>query len=270
MSSRSRVGDFLIRAKVLDDLQLRSARAQHSQWGGRLGKVVAEMGLADEDRIAETIAEAMKIPREQVGAARDLGALAKLDAAFCTQHAVFPVRLDNNGKSLVLAMADPTDLEVMDMASGRARSRVKPVVASETEIMAAIARCYHGTNPGAPRPSRARQAVQLADPDADGVKITDMNGNTVINFNPALAQANAASATSPSAPGAGDLLDELLTGRGIPAAPALTAEERKRLEDLRANQERSGKALRAVLELLREKGYASQQELLARLKGSPG
>src|SRR6185295_6114981 len=113
MSSRSRVGDFLLKANVIDELQLRSARAQHAQWGGRLGKLIAEMGLADEDRIADAIAQAMKVPREQIGSARDPGALAKLDAAFCEQHAVFPVRLDNNGKSLVLAMADPSDLEVM-------------------------------------------------------------------------------------------------------------------------------------------------------------
>jgi len=265
MSSRSRVGDFLLRANVIDDLQLRSARATHAQWGGRLGKVIAEMGLADEDQIADAVAQAMKLPREQIGSARDPGALAKLDAAFCEQHAIFPVRLDNNGKSLVLAVADPTDLETMDMASGRARSRVKLVVASETEIMAAIARCYRGAQAQAARPSRARQAVQLADETQDEVKITDMNGNTVMKVNPALSAAEAAAATDPGASGAGDLLDELLTGRA-PPAPSLTPEEQRRLAELRANQERSGKALRAVMELLKEKGYTTQKELLARLK----
>jgi hypothetical protein len=264
MSSRSRVGDFLLRAGVIDELQLRSARATHAQWGGRLGKVIADMGLADEDHIADAVAQAMKLPREQVGSARDPGALAKLDAAFCQTHAVFPVRLDNNGKSLVLAMADPSDLEVMDMASGRARSRVKPVVASETEIQAAISRCYRGAEAQSSHPSRARQAVQLAEESPGEVKITDMSGNTVMKVNPALSAAEAA-ATDPNAPGAGDLLDELLTGRPPPAA-ALTPEEQQRLSELRANQERSGKALRAVMELLKEKGYTTQKELLARLK----
>ncbi|HYV45489.1 MAG TPA: hypothetical protein VFA20_11535 [Myxococcaceae bacterium] len=263
MSSRSRVGDFLLKANVIDELQLRSARATHAQWGGRLGKVIAEMGLVDEDQIADAVAQAMKLPREQIGAARDPGALAKLDAAFCEQHAVFPVRLDNNGKSLVLAVADPTDLETMDMASGRARSRVKLVVASETEIMAAIARCYRGANAQSPRPSRARQAVQLAEEGQDEVKITDMNGNTVMKVNPALSAAEASAATDP---GAGDLLDELLTGRPPAPAPSLTPEQQQRLTELRANQERSGKALRAVMELLKEKGYTTQKELLARFK----
>src|SRR5262245_53383484 len=118
MPSRSRVGDILLKAGVIDELQLRSARARHGQWGGRLGKVIADMGLADEDLIAGTVAGAMKLPRAQLGAAREAAALAKLDAAFCEQHAVFPVQLTNNGKTLVLAMADPSDLEAMDMSSG--------------------------------------------------------------------------------------------------------------------------------------------------------
>src|SRR4051812_22324368 len=195
MSSRSRVGDFLIRASVIDDLQLRSALAQHAQWGGRLGKVIADMGLVDEDDIAQAISSAMKVPREQLGSARDPGALAKLDPTFCEQHAVFPVRLDNNGKSLVLAMADPSDLEIMDMSSGRARSRVKPVVAGETEIMSAIARCYRGADSRSPQTSRARQAVQLSEDSGAEVKITDMSGTAVMKVNPLMqAEPGAASA----------------------------------------------------------------------------
>jgi len=273
MSSRSRVGDFLLKAGVIDDLQLRSARAQHAQWGGRLGKLISDMGLADEDRIADAIAQAMKVPREQIGSARDVGALAKLDAGFCEEHAVFPVRLDNNGKSLVLAMADPSDLEVMDMSAGRARSRVKPVVASETEIMNAIARCYRGASAPPSGVSRARQAVRAAEQD-DGsgeMKITDMAGNTVMKANPALSAAEASAATDPSSsgprgPAAASILDELLTGRPAPQLRGLTPEEQQRLDNLRANQDRSGKALRAVIELLKEKGYTTQKELAARLK----
>ena len=56
-----------------------------------------------------------------------------------------------------------------------------------------------------------------------------------------------------------------LPGRA-PPAPSLTPEEQRRLTELRANQERSGKALRAVMELLKEKGFTTQKELLARLK----
>ncbi|HVE85982.1 MAG TPA: hypothetical protein VND93_24165 [Myxococcales bacterium] len=268
MASRSRVADILIKANVVDELQLRSARAQHDQWGGRLAKVIADMGLADEDRIADAIAQAMGLKRVQLGSAKDPGALAKLDAAFCEQHAVFPVQLTNNGKSLMLAMADPSDLEAMDMAAGRARSRVNPVVAGETEIMNAIARCYRGAEGMAPRPSRARAAVKApAESDEAELKITDLNGNTVMKMNPYLGEGqDAGAATDPGGGGgSADVLDQLLTGRST-AAPALTAEERQRLDNLRTNQDRSAKVLRAVMELLMEKGYTTQKELVARLK----
>jgi len=269
MASRSRVGDILLRAGVLDEMQLRSALARHDQWGGRLAKVVADMGLADEDRLVDAIAQAMKMPRKQIGGSKDPGALAKLDAAFCEQYGVFPVQLNNNGKSLTLAMADPTDLEVMDKAAGRARSRVIPVVASESEIMSAIARCYRGEEGRAPQPSRARQAAAPADASAEEeeLKITDMSGKTVMKVNPYVGGPDdGAAATDPSGSGpSGDVLDELLTGR-VPAIQGLSAEELQRLENLRANQDKSAKILRVVIELLKEKGYTTQKELAARLR----
>src|SRR5687768_11739835 len=134
MPSRSRVGEILIKAKVLDELQLRSARAQHDQWGGRLGKIVADMGLADEDTITAAIAWSAWLPQMQLGhLQKDPGALARLDVRFAEENAVFPVSVKDNGKTLVLAMADPTDLELMDAVASKARARITPVVAGERE-----------------------------------------------------------------------------------------------------------------------------------------
>jgi hypothetical protein len=65
--------------------------------------------------------------------------------------------------------------------------------------------------------------------------------------------------------GAGDILDEILNGPQA-AAPGLTSDEMERLEKLRVNQGKSAKVIRAVLELLLEKGYTTQKDLAARLK----
>jgi hypothetical protein len=64
---------------------------------------------------------------------------------------------------------------------------------------------------------------------------------------------------------AGDLLDEILAG-GSPALSGLTQEELQRLEAVRVNQEKSSKILRALLELLLEKGALAQKELAARIR----
>jgi len=279
MASRSRVGELLLKAKVIDDLQLRSARAQLDQWGGRLGKAITDMGLADEDTITATIAKAMNLPQVQLGQLpKDPNALSRLDVRFAEEHAVFPMALKDNGKTLVLAMADPTDLDLMDLAASKARARITPVVAGETEIAHAILRYYRHQDPAAGSAPRARQAIRRAtqeieQPEDDGeeFKITDMSGRTMIKHladieggptDPAGMPPLAARAGPPVASTA-DLLDEMM-GPGVSAA--LSPEELQRLESLKANQEKSAVIVRALAALLVEKGYASPKDVAVRLK----
>ena len=280
MASHSRVGEILVKARVIDDLQLRSARAQHDQWGGRLGKIVADMGLADEEAIAEAISKAMGMARVQLGhIPKDAAALAKLDAKFAEDQAVFPVSLKDNGKTLVLAMADPTDLEIVDQLGARARARISLVVAGETEIQHAILRYYKGQEPAAAEVPRARQAIRRASEDVElggeeggeEFKVTDMSGKTMVRH---VADIMAQAPTDPAAaalssgqpsrgPSAGDLLDDMLAA---PAPPQLSPEEMQRLQTVKANQEKSAVILRALVELLIEKGYCTQKDLAIRVK----
>jgi len=271
MAFKSRVGDILLKAKVIDELQLRSAMAQHDQWGGRLSKVIVDMGLADEDIIVEALCRSTGLPRLQLGnLVRDASALSKLDVTFAEQRMVFPFQLKDNGKTLVLAMADPTDLEVIDQVSMRARTRVQPAVAGESEIHNAILVYYRNMDPSAVEAPRARRAVRRAtssEDDDEDFKITDMSGKTVMKRLAEISPALAAAAVVPSASDGGDrnateLLEDMLAG----GADALTAEELARLDSVRVNQQKSGKILRAIVELLTEKGYLTVKELQARAR----
>lgn len=272
MAFKSRVGDILLKAKVIDELQLRSAMAQHDQWGGRLGKVIADMGLADEDTIADAICQATGAPRLQLGhLQRDQAALSKLDVTFAEQKMVFPVQLKENGKLLVLAMADPTDLEVLDQAQMRVRARIQIAVASESEIHNAILRYYRNMDPAAIEAPRARKAVKRASDgadDEDDFKIVDMSGKTVMkrlaDIDPSLANAvpGADGAAANPTQNAANILEEILSG----PADTLGSEELARLESVRVNQEKSAKILRALMELLTEKGYLTPRDLQSRVK----
>ena len=86
------------------------------------------------------------------------GALAKVDVSLAEQKGIFPVGLRDNGKTLVLAMADPSDLSTIDQVAAKSRARVVVMVAGEREIEHAILRHYRGQEPvtstrfGGPRP----------------------------------------------------------------------------------------------------------------------
>src|SRR4051812_37963226 len=104
---RNRIGELLVKARIIDELQLRSALARHDQWGGRLSRVITDMGIANEETVIKAIAQATGMPRLHLGnITRDPGALAKVDVTLAEQKGVFPVALKDSGKTLVLAMSD--------------------------------------------------------------------------------------------------------------------------------------------------------------------
>lgn len=228
MAVRNRVGDILLRAGVLDALQLRSALALHSQFGGSLSRIVVERSMATEDSVTHALARGLQIERAALDtlAQADAEALAKVDAALAQKLCIFPVALRESGKVLVLAMEDPTNLAIIDQIAAIARVRVVPQIAGEGEIDRAIRRHYFGES--APRPEEV---------DAPG---------------------RAAREAPP-----------VLLAQVEAQAPSLSADQLKRLALLRDNQEKSGRILRALVELLEEKGALGRRELAARRPGGP-
>ncbi|XXF79166.1 general secretion pathway protein GspE [Myxococcaceae bacterium GXIMD 01537] len=276
---RNRIGDILVKARVIDELQLRSALAQFDQWGGRLSRIVADMALASEETITQAISQGTGVQRVHLGnVTKDAGALAKVDVLLAEQKGVFPVALKDNGKTLVLAMSDPTDLSTLDQVVARSRARVVPMVAGDREIEHAILRHYRNQEPSSVGGNRFNPVPTAPAPDEeDEFKIVDMSGKTVMkritDIDPRLAAEQPAPApAAPAAPpppaassSAADILDEILAGGG-PAPGSLTEEELQRLQAVQVNQEKSSKILRALLELLFEKNALQQRELAARMK----
>jgi hypothetical protein len=265
---RNRIGELLVKARIIDDLQLRSALARHDQWGGRLSRIISDMGIASEETLINAIAQATGTQRMHLGnITRDAGALAKVDVTMAEQKGIFPVALRDNGKTLVLAMADPTDLNTVDQVAAKSRARVTVVVAGDQEIEHAILRHYRGQEPVMSSRYSGQPKAQepLSSGDEEEFKVVDMSGNTVVkriaDISPSIAAQNAAESGGSSA---GDLLDEILAGGSAPAG--LSAEEMQRLETVKINQEKSSKILRALLELLLEKGELSQKELAAKMR----
>lgn len=172
----SRVGEVLLRAKLVDELQVRSAMAKQNQWGGRLAKHIVEMGFAEEGAVADALAKACGLQRINLGMMpKDPSALAKVEVAFAEEKGVFPYALRDNGKTLWVAMADPCDIEVADTIAARCGCRVRTSVAGEREIVASIYRHYKNQMPPGSQGSVSRRPTPNA--DLEPMDVTDMQGN---------------------------------------------------------------------------------------------
>lgn len=258
----SRIAELLLKSGVIDAPQLQTAIAKSERWGGRIAHLVVEMGLADEDRVQNALAGAFRVPRIRLASVSpDAETLTRIEASYAEERAVFPTQLTDDGKVLSVAMADPSDLETIDDLQRRARARVIPSLATEREIRSAIARHYYG------RPD----ALDLPASEYQG-EITSLSGADVHAASPALpdpAVPRPAAATPPERsadrpPTAAALLNEMFRGRdGSP--PRFTSEELARIQAVHANQARSAAIVRAIGELLMEKGFLTAEELQRRL-----
>lgn len=141
----AKLGQLFVRAGVLDAQRVASIVAHADQFGCSFGRAVVDLGLTSEQTFVDALAKVTGLPAVDVKSVTPSAqVLAMVDATTCEQHSVFPVGVADGGRTLQLAMADPTDLQVVDTLAQKTGCRVKQLVAGDSAILAAIRTCYYG------------------------------------------------------------------------------------------------------------------------------
>jgi hypothetical protein len=254
MALRTNVGKLkalLMKAGVIDEFQARAAMGRLEQWGGRLTGVVVDMGFCDDETMMNVLSKALNLPIIHLGMVPKDGALlSKIDAAFCSEHGIFPVSLQN--RNAVIAMSDPTELDTVDALASRLSARVQVAVASENEIRAAIAKHYHGQSVPATRGDKNRARDAHISATSGEVFELDTSSAPKPGEEARVSQSQAWMNRPPSA---NTMLDEFLDEGDAPNSDGFNAEELARIDAAQANQAKAASILRALQELLTEKGY---------------
>ncbi|MDI6844060.1 MAG: ATPase, T2SS/T4P/T4SS family [Anaerosomatales bacterium] len=135
--TREKLGELLLRAGKITEDQLASALAVQAAEGGKLGQVLVRQLVLDEDEIAQTLAEQKGLEYVRLTSFPiDRDAATQIPERLARKRLVIPIAY--RGDSIVLAMADPLDVEAIDDVQLTARRPVVPVVATPTQIQYAI------------------------------------------------------------------------------------------------------------------------------------
>ncbi len=140
----SNLGDLLIREKVLNQTQLKTAQTFQHDNEVSMGSAVVSLGYLSEEEVAQTLSREYGYPfidLNQFEVYPDVLELISLDVA--KKYMVMPIHLNRN--CLTLAMMDPTDLEAVEDIKFRTGLSLQPVIASETAITNSIQQ-YYGTS----------------------------------------------------------------------------------------------------------------------------
>lgn len=152
--ARVRIGEMLMRQGRIDELQLQSALAHQSRWGGRLGRAVVHLGFLDEATFLEVLSEQLGTTFITIGDRPVAPAvLALVPLRLVRTRKVLPLARLTEGRRgpLVVALADPGDLGVLDEIGFASGLEVRPVLATEADLDQAIARLYGPRLPGSSR-----------------------------------------------------------------------------------------------------------------------
>jgi len=244
-----KLGELLVRANVVTDGQLKAALSEQQKWGGKLGEILVRMSFCTEDIIVKALSKQMAIPRADLETvlAPPESVLRKVPVEMSRDLNVVPLQLKDDGKTLVVAIADPANIGFLDTLRARTGCKIVAMIAGTTALNKARGRFYYGE--------------EELDPGAEpGFKLTDSQGRTLVkdisNLKPPPGRTPAPPVAAAPPPPA----------RPAPPTSPPAQSPAELLSAIEAVQRKEVSALKAMVELLIEKGVFTREEYLARVK----
>ena len=167
-SETKKLGELLVDARLITPGQLAEALKYQRTAGGRMGSNLVAMGIISENSLMDFLAQQTGVPRLDVKHI-DVSptVLERIPRRLAEQMSILPVAV-KEPRILVLAMADPSDLNAVDSARFASGLNIEPMVASHSALKLAIAEQYRkletanagvtievSRNPGEDNPSLA-------------------------------------------------------------------------------------------------------------------
>jgi type IV pilus assembly protein PilB len=139
-----RLGDLLVKEKVITTEQLSQASKVQKETNCRLGSALVKLGFLSDEDVTNFLSRQYGVPAINLSYFEIDPAVVKL-IPFETAKRYQILPLSRVGASLTIAMVDPTNVFAMDDIKFMTGFNIEPVVASESSINEGIEKAY-GTN----------------------------------------------------------------------------------------------------------------------------
>jgi type IV pilus assembly protein PilB len=137
----SRLGELLVREKLISLQQLQRAQDEAKRSGKRLGHALTQLGFVKDQDLTKFLANQYSLPSidlKEFEIEADVLKLIPKDVA--RKHMVVPV--NRAGATLIVAMSDPSNIYAIDELKFLTQYNIEPVVAAESAIEEAIGHYY--------------------------------------------------------------------------------------------------------------------------------
>src|SRR5215510_10638142 len=136
-----KLGDLLLKQKLITQDQLDNALKLQREEGGKIGEALVRVGAVSEGDITETLSQQFGVPSIDLAHFEiDPAVIKVVPGEVARKYGVLPV--NKTGATLTIAMGDPTNVFAMDDIKFMTGYNVEPVVASEIALRKAIDKHY--------------------------------------------------------------------------------------------------------------------------------
>jgi len=136
-----RIGDLLVREGLITREQLARALEEQRQNGTRVGYNLIKLGFIEENELTKMLARQYKMPAIDLARFEVDPKIAKMiPTDLAVKNLVIPLKRD--GRTLTIAMADPTNLGVLEDLKFITRYDIFPVIAGEFTLRNVIEKIY--------------------------------------------------------------------------------------------------------------------------------
>ncbi len=136
-----RLGELLVRENLITLQQLQKAQEQQRKGGGRLGFNLTKLGYIEESELTSFLSKQYGVPSINLAEFEiDPDVIKLVPQEVAEKHQVIPV--NRAGASLIVAMADPSNIFAIDDLKFLTGYNIEVVVASDGAIREAITKYY--------------------------------------------------------------------------------------------------------------------------------
>jgi type IV pilus assembly protein PilB len=140
-----RLGDILVREGLLSREKLLQAVAEHRSTGMPLGYILAKQGLVPEVEITRIVARQLRVPAVDLSRFEvDQKLVRLIPTDIAKRHIVLPLKRE--GRTLTVAMANPTDQVLLQELRFITRFDLFPVFAGEYTLRNLVEKYYDASD----------------------------------------------------------------------------------------------------------------------------
>jgi MSHA biogenesis protein MshE len=174
-----RLGDLLIEQKLISEAQLATALQEQKRTGRKLGRVLTDLGIVQEQQLHDLLSQHLQIPFVDLRQLTpDAAAVRLLPEALARRFRAMVLQADARG--LTVGMADPTDLVAYDELVNRLKQPLRIALVREADLLRTMDAVYRRADQIASIALEVRDELRESDIDIDQLAAEDGSSDAPI------------------------------------------------------------------------------------------